>query len=67
MFAKSSVALERGPVVADSRHALVRFHEDQARAKVMLDAPLDCAPYARRFDEIVAEGGDEISATTLGL
>ena len=65
--APSVAPLKDSLLIADARHALVRFHEDHARCKLLVDAAPDCAPYVRRFDEIVAEGGDEVGATTLGL
>lgn len=54
-------------VLVDDRHALIRFHEDHARSKVIVDNASECMPYAKRFDEIFREGGEPISATTLGL
>ena len=53
--------------IADSRHALVRFHKDHARSRVIIDDSDACAPYVLRFGEISREGGESISATTLGL
>ncbi len=53
--------------IADNRHALVRFHEDNARSRVIIDDGDACAPYVLRFGEISREGGESISATTLGL
>lgn len=54
-------------LICDDRHALVRFHEDHARAKLIVDSATDCAPYLRRFADLVGEGGEPVSATTLGL
>lgn len=53
--------------IVDDRHALVRFHKDNARSRVIIDDSEACAPYAERFAEIAREGGESISATTLGL
>ena len=53
--------------IVDSRHALVRFHKDNARARVIIDDAEACAPYAQRFFEITGEGGESVNATTLGL
>ncbi len=54
-------------LVADARHALVRFDHAQARARLFLDDTEACAPWVRRFEEIVATGGEPIASTTLGL
>ena len=53
--------------LADDRHALVRIHQDHARARIVIDSPSDCAPYLQQFAAILNEGGEPISATTLGL
>lgn len=54
-------------LIADGRHALIRIHKDHARSRVILDSAEDCAPYIKRFEEILNEGGEPIGATTLGL
>ncbi|MEF8700714.1 MAG: hypothetical protein V5B32_09335 [Candidatus Accumulibacter sp. UW26] len=54
-------------LIADGRDALVRFDHAQARARLMVDDAEACAPYLRRFAEIVAAGGEPISSMTLGL
>jgi len=54
-------------MIADDRHALVRFHRDHARARLIIDDSGECAPYVQRFADVVAEGGDPLSSTTLGL
>ncbi|MEO8410943.1 MAG: hypothetical protein ABI478_10260 [Propionivibrio sp.] len=54
-------------LIVDDRHTLIRFHQDHARGKIIVDSPEECAPYVNRFADIVREGGDAISATTLGL
>jgi hypothetical protein len=53
--------------IVDDRHALVRFHKDNVRSRMIVDNPGDCLPYVHRFEEIVKEGGTPICATTLGL
>lgn len=54
-------------LIADDRHALIRFHTDHARSKAIIDNPEECLPYALRFKEIVKEGGEQVFATPLGL
>lgn len=54
-------------ILVDDRHGLIRFDRDQARSKLLVDEPDEIGTYARRFSEIWNEGGDQISATTLGL
>ena len=54
-------------LIADDKHALIRFHKDNVRSKLILDTPEECQPYVNRFQEILNEGGEQISATTLGL
>lgn len=61
------ISLSDALLLADERHAVVRFHKDQARARAILDEPGECAAYEKRLDEIIAEGGTPISSTTLGL
>ena len=53
--------------LADDRNALVRIDQDHARARVIIDDAPNCAPYLQQFEAIVNEGGEPISATTLGL
>ena len=53
--------------LADDRHALVRIHQDHARARLIVDSARDCTPYVQQFETILSEGGEPISATTLGL
>ncbi|GHU18526.1 hypothetical protein FACS189475_04160 [Betaproteobacteria bacterium] len=53
--------------LADDRHALIRIHDDHARSRFIVDSAEDCRRYLTRFEEILAEGGTPISATTLGL
>ena len=54
-------------LIADDSHALIRFHKDQVRSKVLIDDSAECQSYLLRFREIQNEGGSAISATTLGL
>ena len=54
-------------MIADDRHALVRFHRDQPRARLIVDDAGECAPYAQRFAEVLGEGGEPLNSTTLGL
>jgi hypothetical protein len=53
--------------LADDRNALVRINQDHARARLIIDDAPDCAPYLQQFEAILDEGGEPISATTLGL
>ena len=53
--------------LADDRHTLVRIDQDHARARLIIDNAPDCAPYLQQFEAILNEGGEPISATTLGL
>jgi hypothetical protein len=54
-------------VIADSAHYVRRFHIDQARFKYALDDAEESANLMLRFDELLAETADTISATNLGL
>jgi len=54
-------------LIVDDRHALIRFDREQARGKLLIDEADEVRPYARRFEEIWAEGGERFTATTLGL
>lgn len=53
--------------IVNETHALIRFHKDNARSRIIIDDRDACAPYVQRFREIEREGGESISATTLGL
>ena len=59
--------LKDSMVIADERHALIRIHKDHARSRVLIDSAEDCAPYVKRFEEILNEGGEPVGITTLGL
>lgn len=61
------LSLNDALLIVDDRHALVRFHKDNARSRVIIDDSEACAPYVMRFSEIAREGGESVSATTLGL
>lgn len=54
-------------VIADGRHALHRYHVEQARATLLLAMPQAVRPLAERFEEIWATGEPAIGGTTLGL
>lgn len=54
-------------ILVDAGHALIRFDRDQPRSKLLIDEPEEVMPYRRRFEEIWAEGGTPVAATTLGL
>ena len=41
--------------------------DDAPRSKLLIDEPEEVMPYRRRFEEIWAEGGTPVAATTLGL
>ena len=66
------LAAEAAPTIAslllaDDRHALLRFVTDQARARLIVDDRAQCAPYVDQFTQILGSKGTPISATTLGL
>ena len=65
--AESMKSLPDALLIVDNQHALIRFHVDHARGKVLIDEPAACLPYVHRFAEIVAEGGEPIASSTLGL
>lgn len=54
-------------LIADSRHALHRYHVDQPRATLLLSMPAAVKPLASRFDEIWATGEPAIGGSVLGL
>lgn len=54
-------------LIADRRHTLIRFHRDHARARLIIDDVHECTPHLKRFEEIVAAGGEPLSSSTLGL
>jgi hypothetical protein len=54
-------------VLVDDRHALIRFHQDHVRSKLIIDSTAECLPYAQRFEAVIREGGEAISSAPLGL
>lgn len=54
-------------VIADKQHYVRRFHIDQARFKYALNDVEECANLSMRFDELLDETADIVSATKLGL
>lgn len=54
-------------VIADKKHYCRRFHIDQARFKFALNDVETTASLLLRYDELLAETADTISATKLGL
>lgn len=54
-------------VLADGRHGVVRFDHDHARGKIVTDDETEISPYRRRFDEILADGGEPVPPSVLGL
>lgn len=59
--------LRDGMILVDGKHGLIRFDREQPRSKLLIDEAEALRPYAQRFAEIWSEGGDPVSATTLGL
>jgi hypothetical protein len=54
-------------VIADKQHYVRRFHIDQARFKYALNNVEECANLGMRFDELLDETTEAVSATKLGL
>ena len=54
-------------LIADKLHYLRRFHIDQARFKFAFDDADECANLRMRFDELMDETTETVSATNLGL
>jgi hypothetical protein len=54
-------------VIADKSHYLRRFHIDQARFKFAFEDAIEAANLNMRFDELLEETADTVSATRLGL
>lgn len=54
-------------LLADACHGVIRFDQEQARSKLLIDEPEEVMPYQKRFDEIWNEGNHPITASTLGL
>ena len=54
-------------LIADGERALIRFDQEQARSKLLIDEPGETMPYQKRFEEIWLESNHPISPSTLGL
>jgi hypothetical protein len=54
-------------VIADGQHYCRRFHIDQARFKYAFEDRETSTLLAIRFDEILGETSEILSASTLGL
>lgn len=54
-------------VIADKQHYLRRFHIDQARFKFAFDDEVEAANLLTRFEELLDETTETVSATKLGL
>lgn len=54
-------------LLLDNKNALIRFEQDLARSKLLLDEMEEIRPYRQRFDEIWAENGTAIHASATGL
>jgi hypothetical protein len=54
-------------LIVDDRHALIRFERDFPRSKLLIDEIEELEPYRIRFSELLAENGELIGKTTLGL
>jgi len=60
-------SLNDSMLLVDGESAVIRFHRDQPRSKEIVADPEACSPYLKRYEDIRAEGGTPIGATTLGL
>ena len=54
-------------VIVDGRHFLHRYHFEQPRATLAIDAPHAANALVKRFEEIWATGEPGVTATVLGL
>lgn len=54
-------------IVADNAHALLRFHREQPRGKILEDEEEEVKPYERKFQSILDEGGTALSPRVAGL
>lgn len=54
-------------MVADGLHAVVRFHADHPRGKLLLQQEQEIGPWQRRFDELWELSTPALALTTLGL
>ena len=59
--------LRDGMIIADDKHALIRFERDLPRSKLLIDETDELRPYLARFKEIWSEGGESIISSALGL
>ena len=64
---EQTAALTDSLLIVDERHAVIRFHVEQARGKLIMDDAAETRPYAKRFADIVAEGGTAVSPGVPGL
>ena len=54
-------------ILLDEQHGLIRFDQEQARSKLLINESDELRPYMLRFDEIWKSQSVVISATSLGL
>ncbi len=54
-------------MAADRRHALIRFHADHARGKLLIEQPDDVGGRWKRFDALWEISSPSLSGTTLGI
>jgi hypothetical protein len=54
-------------ILLDEQHGLIRFDQDQARSKLLINESDELRPYLQRFEEIWKEPGNVVSSTSLGL
>jgi hypothetical protein len=54
-------------VIVDDKHGLIRFDRDMPRSKLLIDEREELHPYLAKFREIMAEGGERIVSSTVGL
>ena len=54
-------------LLADEQHALIQFHRDQPRGKLIEAEDEEVKPYERKFQSIIDEGGTPVSPRVAGL
>lgn len=54
-------------IVADGASAVIRFHADHSRGKLLLSLPEDARGWQQRFEDLWLESVPAVSATRLGL
>ena len=54
-------------LLADGRHAVIRFHADHARGKLLIEQPDEVSGWRRRFEDLWGLSVPAIASTTLGL